>query len=75
MQAGILDLERLKSKKDRKIILRKEKLKEERKEKKKGSIEVRKVEEEELLIEVTVKTSLERIDMQEGITVKALLDS
>ena len=75
MQAGILDLERLKSKKDRKIILRKEKLKEERKEKKKGPIEVRKVEGEELLIEVTVKTSLERIDIQEGITVKALLDS
>ena len=30
---------------------------------------------EDLLREVTVKIGLERIDMQEGITVKALLDS
>ena len=37
-------------------------------------IEVRKVEEKPLR-EVTVKIRLERIDMQEGITVEALLDS
>jgi len=30
---------------------------------------------EDLLREVTVKIGLERIDMQEGITVEALLDS
>jgi len=37
-------------------------------------IEVRKVE-EKTLREVTVKIELERVDMQEGITVEALLDS
>jgi len=46
-------------------------LKTERTEKK---IEVRKVE-GKILREVTVKIGLERIDMQEGITVDALLDS
>jgi len=34
-----------------------------------------KLDKEDLLREVTVKISLERIGMQEGITVKALLDS
>jgi len=40
----------------------------------KRKIEVRKIE-GKTLREVTVKTRLERIDMQEGITVEALLDS
>jgi len=44
----------------------------EEKEKKKGNI--RKVE-DELLREITGKIVLERIDIQKGITVKALLDS
>jgi len=38
-------------------------------------VEVRKTDEGELLKEVIVKIGLERIDMQEVVTVKALLDS
>jgi len=53
------------------MILREEKVK---KEKKKDKEDVRKVE-GELLREVMVKIGLERIDTQEGIIVKALLDS
>ena len=41
----------------------------------KKKVEVRKVEEENLLRKVTVKIGLERVDMQEKITVKVLLDS
>jgi len=61
MQASIPDLEKPENKKDRKTILREEKLKEERREKKK-SVDVRKTEEEELLRKVMVKISLERIE-------------
>ena len=45
------------------------------KKKEKEEIKVRKVKEGELLREITVKIGLERIDTQEGIMVKALLDS
>ena len=41
----------------------------------KKEVEVRKTKREELLREITVKIGLERIDIQEGITVEALLDS
>jgi len=58
----------------KKTILRKEKLKE-RKEKKKRLVEVRKTDEREALREVTVKIRLKRIDIYEGITVEALLNS
>jgi len=44
-------------------------------ERSKEKVEVRKAEGEKLLREVTVKIELERIDMQKGITVEALLDS
>ena len=43
--------------------------------KKKKEVKVRKAEKEKLLREVTVKFGLERVDMQEGITVEVLLDS
>ena len=42
---------------------------------KKKKIEIRKVDEEKLLREVTVKIGLDRIDIQKGVTVEALLDS
>jgi len=45
------------------------------KKKEKEEIKVRKVKEGELLREITIKIGLERIDTQEGIMVKALLDS
>ena len=45
------------------------------KRKEKREIEVSKVKEEELLREIMVKIGLERIDIQEGIMVEALLDS
>jgi len=71
MQVSILNKEE--SEKDKKIILRKEKAKKEERERKKIE-EVRKVE-RELLREVTVKIRLERVDIQEKITVRSLLDS
>ena len=43
--------------------------------KKKNEVKIRKAEEEKLLREVIVKIRLERVDMQEGIIVEALLDS
>ena len=42
---------------------------------KKKKVKVRKVKREKLLKEITVKIGLERINMQEGITVETLLDS
>jgi len=55
--------------KDRRMILREEK-------EKKKAVEIRKTAEEgKALREMTVKIRLERIDMQEGIIVEALLDS
>ena len=42
---------------------------------KKEKIETRKAEREKLLREVIVKIGLEKIDIQEGVTVEALLDS
>jgi len=63
MQASILDLEGSESKNDRRTIFQEEKLKKERKEKKKRPIEVKRTEEEELLRKVMVKISLERIDI------------
>ena len=41
----------------------------------KEKAEIRRVGEERLLREITVKIGLERIDTQEGVTVEALLDS
>jgi len=65
--------------KDRKTILKEEKLrkrkKEERKEKKKRLVEVRKTDEEEVLREITVKIRLERINTYKRIIVKVLLDN
>ena len=58
-------------KKDRKTVLREEKLK---KEKKKRPVEVRKIEGGKLLREVTVKIELKQKDDKERIVVKALLD-
>jgi len=54
--------------------LREKNVKKEEKEKIK-SVDVRKIKEEEILREVTIKIELERIDIQEGITVEVLLDS
>jgi len=54
--------------------LREEKAKKEEKEKRK-SVDIRKIKEEETLREVMIKIKLERIDIQEEITVEALLDS
>ena len=48
---------------------------EEEQEKRKKEVKVRKAEEKELLREITVKIGLEKIDIQEGITVEAVLDS
>jgi len=60
-------------KKDRKTILREER---EKKQEEKGkTVEIRKTIKEGSLREVTVQIGLERIDMQEGVTVEALLDS
>jgi len=53
-----------KIKNNRKAILRKAKLKEGKKEKKEKLVEVRKIEDRELLREVTVKIELEKINMQ-----------
>ena len=61
MQASILDWEE--SEKNKRTILREEKVKKEEKRKK------------ELLREITLKIGLERIDKQEEITVETLLDS
>jgi len=71
MQVSIPDREE--PKKDKKTILREEKVKKEKKERK-NIKEVRKVK-KELLREVTVKIGLERVDMQEGIMMETLLDS
>ena len=62
-------------KKDRKTILREEKLKERKKKKKEKLVKVGKAEKEESLREIIVKTNLKRINIQERIIVKALLDS
>jgi len=62
-------------KKDRKTILQEERLKKEKKEKKDKLIKVRKVTEEKSLREIIVKISLERIDIEKGIMMEALLDS
>ena len=76
MQAGIPDQEESVSKKDKKTILKEEKIKKKKwVESEEKLVEVRKIDEEELLGEVTVKIGLERIYMQEKITVEALLDS
>ena len=72
MQAGILDQEEPKI--DKKTILRKEKAKKRKKEKRK-LVNVRKVEEGETVRKVIVKIRLERIDMQKEITEEALLKS
>jgi len=48
---------------------------EEEQEKRKKEVKVRKAEEKELLREITVKIGLEKIDIQKGITVEAVLDS
>jgi len=65
MQTGILDLKKFISKKDRRIILREEKLKKKREKKREKPVEVRKIErKEEVLREMTVKISLERINIQ-----------
>ena len=53
-----------KIKNNRKAILRKGKLKEGKKEKKEKLVEVRKIEDRELLREMTVKIELEKINMQ-----------
>ena len=44
-------------------------------EREKKEVKVRKVEKEKSLREMTIKIGLERVDIQEGITVEALLDS
>jgi len=71
MQANILNLEKFISKKNRRTILREEKLKEgkkkEKKKKKEKLIDIRKIKEGELLREVIVKIRLKRIDIQEEI--------
>ena len=71
IQASIPDKEKLE--KDRKTISREKKTKKEKKEKNK-SVDIRKTKEGEVLRKVTVKIGLERMDMQEGITVEVLLD-
>ena len=48
---------------------------EEEQEKRKKEVKVRKAEEKELLRKITVKIGLEKIDIQEGITIEAVLDS
>jgi len=53
--------------------LREEKTKEEKKRKK--SVDIRRIKEEKTLREITVKIELEKIDIQERITVEALLDN
>ena len=58
--------------KDKRIILKKEKLKEEKKEK---VVRVRKIKEEKLLREITVKIQLKQKDDKKEIVVKALLNS
>ena len=58
--------------KDRKIILREERLKNETKKK---PVEVSKTEEEKSLIKVMMKIRLKIIDIYEGVIVEALLDS
>ena len=58
--------------KDKRIILKKEKLKEEKKEK---VVRVRKIEEGKLLREITVKIQLKQKDDKKEIVVKALLNS
>jgi len=50
-------------------------MREKRNRKKKKEVEVKKAEEKELLREITVNIGLERINIQEEITVKVLLDS
>ena len=75
MQANIPNQEESVSK-DRKKILREEKMKKEKKEEKRErkKVEVRKKDEKKLLRKVAVKIGLKRIDTQKRITVKALLD-
>jgi len=64
MNIGIFNKDKVR--KDRKTILRKEKLrerkKEKRKEKEKRSVKVRKIDEGEVLRDITVKIRLERIN-------------
>ena len=60
-------------KKDRKTILREERLKEEEKKRKEGKTSG--YEKDRRKIITTVKIGLERIDMQKGITIEALLNS
>lgn len=55
--------------KDKRMVLREESLKKEKKKRKEKPVEVKKAEEKELLREVTVKIELERIDMQEEVEV------
>jgi len=74
MQAGIPNQEKFVSK-DRKTILREEKMKKKKKKEREGKIEVRKTKKKEMLRKATVKIGLKRINMQEKITVEALLDS
>jgi len=59
-------------KKDRKTILREERLKEEKKKRKEGKTSGY---EKDRKIITTVKIGLERIDMQKEITIEALLNS
>ena len=63
MNKGISSGEEMKN--NRKAILRKEKLKEGKKEKKEKLAKVRKVEDRKLLRKITVKVELERTNIQE----------
>ena len=64
-------LSRGEMRKDRKTILKKEKLKERKKER---SVEIRKIKREKLLREVIIKIGLKQENDKKGIIVKALLD-
>ena len=64
-------LSRGEMRKDRKTILKEEKLK---KRKKKRSVEIRKIKREKLLREVIIKIGLKQENDKKGIIVKALLD-
>ena len=72
MKVGTSNLEGIK-RKNRKTVLRGEEEKEEKQERKQES--ERKVEKKEASREIMVKIGLERIDIQERITVEALLNS
>ena len=64
-------LSRGEMRKDRKTILKKEKLKERKKER---SVEIRKIKREKLLREVIIKIGLKQENDKKGIIVKVLLD-